>query len=341
MGISKARKLLQGRDPGGPVLFDTPDHRGFLKHLTGRDCFDDMEGVVAEAVRRLDVDFLAFEIPATPKDKSSRENDPNLYGNDPTEWRHGESTANDIFNHDPLAKRPWLNATVDELARRFAEGDARSRRLAGGVALTHGFTFTTCLHYAAEDLNYEEFLCACALEPGRVPPLFDCYETHSANILNAWLRCNPELMVCHDDIASAKGLTLGRDFYREHLFPRYQRLFAPFIQNEIPLLYMTDGNFMDVAADLSAMGASGFFVDRPAMDLERLARLCGADKIYFTGPSPALMTRGSPGDVARDMKALASFARNVRGFMFHMPGGWPHNIPVENVKAYYSALGRL
>lgn len=341
MSVQKARALLRRQHYDGNVLYDLPDHRQFLKYLTGKDCFDDMENTVSEAIRRLDVDMLVVAVPYTPKDKRALESDSNLFGSDVTHWRNSETTSPDIAGHDPLATRQYLSISETELAKLFIDQDARNRVYAGGTALTHGYYFDTCIHYAAMDLDYEKFLCFCMEEPEKLGELLDRYEAASVRALAAWNRCNPEMMFCHDDIANAKSMTFSPAFCREHLMPRYKRLFAPLKASGAPLLFVTDGNFADVARDLIDAGVDGFFVDRPPVDFARLVRLCGEDKIYFTGPTPEIMTNGTPSDVVDEMKMLTEISQSVPGYMFHLGSGWTKNMPVENVKAFYKHLGRL
>jgi len=341
MSIKRARKYLQKDKRDGHVLLDFPDHRQFLKYLTGRDCFEDMVGTIIEAVHKLDVDILMGGAPSNQKSRGELEDNPNLYGSDLTVWRNSENSSRDISEHDPLAKRQQFNTSDDNIARMFIEQDARSRFYAGGTALTHGGYYTTCFHYAAEDLDYEEFLCFCVQEPERTAALLDRYEALSTRVLTAWRRCNIEVMLCHDDIANAKSLTLNPDYIRENLIPRYKRLFAPFNGSGIPLLFLTDGNFTEIARDILEAGADGFFLDRPAIDPAALIKRCGDDKFYYTGPSPEMMTNGTPGDIEREMDMLSEIADSVPGFMFHMPGGWTRNMPMENVKTFYKRIGRI
>jgi len=64
-------------------------------------------------------------------------------------------------------------------------------------------------------------------------------------------------------------------------------ILAPFKKKNIPVMFMTDGDFSAIARDLVEAGADGFFIDRPCMDLALLVEQCGPELIYFTGPSPA------------------------------------------------------
>lgn len=341
MSVKRARQVLRGGAGDIPPLLDMPEHRGFIRYLTGLDCMKEPEEAISRAVRLLDVGILMCSAPHAAADPEQMEQDPNLYNLSPTAWRNHDTTDSRIFEHDPLANRGGWNVNDDALFRVLAGEDLRNREIAGGTAITHGFLFTTCFHYAAEDLDYEAFLCACVEEPEKIDTLLDRYEALSTRLLHAWRRVNVEMMLCHDDIANAQNLTLSPAFYRRHLFPRYKRLYAPFKENGIPVFSMTDGNFLSVAQDYVEAGADGFFLDRPAIELDDLAAVCGRGRFYFTGPAPEIMTNGTPKDVAYEMDRLREMSRDIPGFIFHMPGGWVHNMPVENVKAYYACQGRL
>jgi len=104
---------------------------------------------------------------------------------------------------------------------------------------------------------------------------------------------------------------------------------------------MTDGNFIEVVKDYIDAGADGFFVDTPCVDMEKLITMAGNDKIYFTGPSPCVMTNGTPKAVAYEMDRFLEMQKTAKRLMMHMPGGWVYNMPVENVKTFYKKLGRI
>jgi uroporphyrinogen decarboxylase len=133
------------------------------------------------------------------------------------------------------------------------------------------------------------------------------------------------------------GLVMHPDWLRKHLIPRYRQIFQPIKAKGVPILFMTDGNFLEVAADLKNAGADGFFLDTPCMHLESLVERCGRDLIYYTGPSPATLEIGSPHDVQEAVRRLAEIGRELPRFFFHMPGGWTHTMPVENVQCYYES----
>ena len=339
MSVQRARRALRGEATDCIPLFDTPSHRLFLKHLTGIDPFDKgpkaAERAVVAAIKKLDIDMLMCDI---PEQITVRDDDPNLFGLGTTAWRNATSTRSDLFGYDPSRDRPWDSSmSAAEFKRDRTALFERLHRLVGDTALVHGFYFTTCIHYAAEDLNWEDFFIACLCEEERVAALLDRFQAASEKVMRVWADIGPEVMLAHDDIATAHGTSLSPAWLRKHILPRYRAILAPFKEKNIPVMFMTDGNFLDVARDLVEAGARGFFLDRPCMDLAPLVDKCGPDLIYFTGPAPGTMTVGTPADVRREIRELAELGRCLPRFFFHMPGGFTQNMPLENVGAFYDA----
>jgi len=336
MSCERARKALVGKKTDCIPLFDMPSHPGLVEKLTGINIFSEPSKAIARAVHMLDVDMLMCSIPdrATGSNLST----PNLYGLNATEWRHKGATRQDIFSYDPSKNRKdaaCLNEA--ECVQQFQAQIDRDRSLVADTTLPIGYTFTTCIHYAAEDLDWEEFLIACSAEEEKVSVLLDRFQTASEKIIRAWARTDIEVMLTHDDIAMSTGTVQSPAWIRKHLIPRYRKIIRPLKDRGIPVLFMTDGDFSAAAKDLVEIGADGFFLDTPCVDLEELVSQCGPDLIYFTGPSPSTMTVGTPDDVRAEVARLAEIGRYLLRFFFHMPGGYPHNMPVENVMAFYEA----
>lgn len=335
MSIERAKKALKGEYTDCIPLFDMPKHRNFLKKLTGIDPFENTVEAVTQAVHKLDIDMLMCSIPEQTlvDDKAD-----NLYGLSTTKWRNKNSTLKDIFTYNPTVNRNDCSSlSEDDAYELFQSQIDRDRKLVGDIALPIGRLFTTCIHYAAEDLNWEEFLIACLLEEEKVSILIDSFQSTSERMLRAWAKTNIDVMLCHDDIAMSKGTVQSPDWLRKHVIPRYSSILKPVKDKGIPVIFMTDGNYTSVAKDLVEAGADGFFLDAPFVDLEKISSICGRDLIYFTGPSPALMTMGTPQEVSQEVARLAEVARELPRFFFQVPGGYTQNMPVENVTAYYES----
>lgn len=325
MSIDRARAALHGQPTDRIPLFDMPNHPGFVQKLTGLDPNADAVDAISTAIEKLDVDMMMGSVPRAVGFA--------------TGWRNQENCRKDIFGYDPSRDRDDIAGMDPEAAYRQAQGEIDLDTADGrGVALPIGRTFTTCLHYAAEDLDWEEFLMACLTDEEKVSALLDTFQACSEKILAAWMRTTCEVMLTHDDIAMNTGTVQSPDWLREHVISRYPAIFGHVHRRGIPHIFMTDGDFSAVAKDLAEAGAGGFFIDAPCVDLAWLASEVGTDKIFFTGPAPSTVRVGSPAQIREEMKQLADVARDLPKFFFHMPGGWYPDMPTENVQAYYDAV---
>lgn len=337
MSKERARKALRGEKTDRIPIIDTPAHPDFIQKLTGIDPFAHTEEAVLKAIQILDPDILSCGVPEQTR---SKRGDPNLYNLDQMGfWRHRGNMHRDIMNYDPRVYRgEGGRLTEDQLLDIIMARLRREAFLVGDCTLSMGFTFTTCIHYAAEDLDWESWLIECMTNEDEIDTVLDRFEAASHVIMRAHARAPIEVMWSHDDIAMKGSLVLNPDWMRKHVFPRYQRLWAPLKKAGVPVLFFSDGNHHAVSKDLVAAGADGFFLDAPCMDLERLVADCGPNLIYFTGPSPATLTVGTPRQVRDEMKRLAGIARSLPRFFWHMPGGFTHDMPVANVQAFYDAV---
>lgn len=326
MSIERARKALRGEATDRIPLFDVPCHPGYVKYLTGLDPAADCRGAIVAAMRKLDVDMGMGWVPPS-------------MGGDVGGWRHAESTSKDIFGYDPFQRADIGGMSPDDAYAQTMKEYTDDVAMYGDFCLPIGRTFTTLIHYAAEDLDWEEFMAACACEPEQVDGLLDRCLACSQKNLAAWLRTPIEVMLTHDDIAMSTGMIHSPAWMRRHVFNRYEVLFRQIKASGRVHLFMTDGNFSAVAADVAALGVDGFFLDAPCVDLEWLVGVAGKDKVYFTGPSPAMFATGSPAEIRAEVKRLADIARDdlPRFFFQGLASFMVPGVSTANVAAYYDA----
>lgn len=330
MSAERARKALRGELTDRIPLYETPTHPDFLNKLTGINPFTHTVDAVLTAIQKLDIDMTNLLPPQT----DATADDTNLYNiYHVAEWRRAGEFDDDIWSYDPIVSRhlPSVEAMTAETQQQID----RDRALLGDGTLLVGLTFTTCMHYAAEELDWETFFMACVGEEERIDDLLDRFEAASLRITQSYANTDIEVMFTHDDIAMNTGLLLSPRWMREHIIPRYQRVLKPFKDKGIPILFATDGNFLEIAPDIVAAGADGFFLDTPCVLLEQIVEQCGPDLAYYTGPAPALMETGTARDVRDEMRRMADIARDLPRFFWHMPGGMTYTMPTENVRAFY------
>jgi len=77
------------------------------------------------------------------------------------------------------------------------------------------------------------------------------------------------------------------------------------------------------------------------MDLGAIARRIGRDHFLVGNVSTAILTFGTPEDVVREVKRCLEDAKPCAGHIIKSTADLPHNIPLENIRAYFRASREL
>ncbi len=111
-----------------------------------------------------------------------------------------------------------------------------------------------------------------------------------------WAAERPPLVLIHDDIAMQQGMVFHPRWYRQRLFPLYERFLEPLLADPaIRVCFVSDGDYSAVLPDLVALGFHGFLIN-PNMDLAAIARAYGRDHFLVGNVDTAVLTFGSPED---------------------------------------------
>lgn len=328
MSVDRARKALRGEKTDCVPLFDMPIHAKYVEHMSGMDVRTHPREAMVATLRKLDMDIGMGWVPPQLIEEG-QDND----------WRNQDSTINDIFNYSPYSRNDIAGMNEEDARAQAWKEYNDDVEQYGDIALPVGRTFTTLFHYAAEDLNWEEFLMAALTDEDEIDKMLGHWAECSAKNIKAWMDTPVEVMITHDDIATSKGMLISPDWLRKHIFNRYRDLFQLIKDAGKYHLFMTDGDYREIVDDILEIGVDGFFIDPPCVDLEWLSDKAGRDKIYYTGPAPALFTNGSPADMKAAVKDMAEFAAEaLPRFFFHSTGAiMAPNVPVANIVAYFDA----
>ena len=138
-----------------------------------------------------------------------------------------------------------------------------------------------------------------------------------------------------------RGLVFSPRWYRERLFPLYERLLEPLkARSDLRIAFVSDGNYTDVVDDLIGLGFHGFVVNS-GMSLGDLARRVGRRAFLAGSVNTTVLTLGTPAQVRQEVRRCMEEARPAGGHFIHAGGDLPHNIPLDNSKAYFDAVAEL
>jgi hypothetical protein len=320
------------------------DHPAFIKDVTGVDPYDFPEEAVVALLRELDIDWyggipkhsVRFAKNETKKDMGG--------GRFVSEWGFTGSgwsmeppfhTYEEVLSYNPLEKS--TAQARKEGHRRTVEHIMASNAMVGPISLILPSYYTTLFQSFIMTFGWAMFLETAAAEPERFKRLLDWY-TQISMEYTAYYAENCELPVffAHDDLALTRGLVFRPNWYRENIFPNYERIFEPLKKAGKKIVFVSDGNYSELIDDLIAVGVDGLMIDQ-YVNLERLMKRYGGSIAVVGNADVAPLTFGTPVDVRNEVKKCMDAAKNYPGYIIRCHGDLPQNIPMENMYAYFEA----
>ena len=326
------------------------DHPQFMQELIGYDPWTSPRQAYADAYRALDIDWI-IAIPQRSirfdPGESSRET---ADGTRFTEWGlsgsfwRGEYLFHDtesVLAFDPVANTQGEPLVTIEYNQRFLADRRSDQQLVGDSAIVTGVYYTTLFQFGIMVFDWELFLATAAAEPKRFQPVLQGFAEVSRRNLEALVAEGPDLVLIHDDIAMERGMVFRPDWYREHLFPLYEYLLEPVMANpDIKSAFVSDGYYTSVLDDLVSLGFDGFMINE-CMDLGAIANQHGEQLFLMGNVDTSVLTFGTTQDVWREVGRTIDEARPAGGHFIRAIGDLPHNIPLDNIRAYFDAAAEL
>lgn len=346
MSYGRALRTARREPVDGTALFENLDHPAFMQSLLGWDPWTDPVRAYRDSYRALDVDWI-IGIPRrsvrfAPGETSRPGEDGALYtewGLAGSHWRHEYRFRDEesVLGFDPVENREHEPLVTVEYNLRNLENRRADQELMGDSAIVSGVYYTTLFQFGIMVFDWELFLATAASQPDRFQRVLEGFAEVSRRNLAAWAADDVDLIFIHDDIATERGLVFSPEWYRRRLFPLYERLLEPVkARPRLSTVFVSDGNYAPVVDDLAAIGFDGFVVNS-GMELGAIARRLG-HRVFLAGDvSTTILTLGTPDDVRRDVQRCREEAAPAGGHFLHAGGDLPHNIPLDNMKAYFDA----
>jgi len=328
------------------------DHPAFMRDILGRDPWEDPRQAYVDAYRSLDVDWV-LGIPSGESGRDAFRTESSIdLGNGArmTEWGLSGSTWRDehpfadveaVLAYDPLVNRPHLPFATPESGCRNLDQVRECQHMLGTSAMVSAMRYPTLFTACIQAFGWPLFMTAAASEPDRFRHTLEGFADVSRHIVDAWAAASWPLILIHDDIAMQEGLVFRPEWYRREIFPLYERILEPILQRpEVRVCFVSDGDYSAALPDLAALGFHGFFVN-PNMDLESIVRVHGSDHFLVGNIDTAMLTFGHPQEIRAAVTHCAELGRRCPGYFIKAMGDLPHNIPVENLRAYFAACAEV
>jgi len=183
-----------------------------------------------------------------------------------------------------------------------------------------------------------EMLLLGASEPKKMEKVFDSFFRYTLFHMEAWAKTSAEVIIQHDDLVWTSGLFVHPDFYRGVIIPLYALLWKPLHEAGKKVLFCSDGNFTELAKDVSNAGADGFIFE-PMVDFGYMVDNFGQTKALVGSYVDCRdMTFGKWEQVKADMDRSFDAAKKCKGLIFAVGNHLPANIPEDMIEKYLGYL---
>lgn len=240
------------------------------------------------------------------------------------------ATPEEVWAFDAVAE--YGLPTMDEQVAAYEEWLAAKRRDFPGQLSTGGY-YKTMVSGAIQAFGWEMLLEAAA-DRDRMEKVLDGFFRRTLFHMEAWARTSAEAIIQHDDFVWTAGAFMAPEYYRKVIIPRYAELWRPLRRAGKKVLFCSDGDFREFAADIVAAGADGLIFE-PVMEFGWMVERF-ADSTVLIGSAVDCrdLTFGTWETVRAAIDRSLALARRCRGVILATGNHLPSNIPDEMFTRY-------
>ena len=327
------------------------DHPEFIQKHTGIDPYEEPERAVLETIKKFDIDWyvgLPKRANKFENGETSRKVGDDLYitkfGFTGSYWRHTESA----FTDDDMvyAYNPYSAVTGEQRAAGFkgaVSAVMKDQETAGDLCYISGLYYTMLFQWFILTFGWEPFLTAAASNPKKFEAVIERFTRVSVEYAEYFATTDIPVFYCHDDLAMTGGLVFSKKWYIQNVFPAYERIFEPLKKAKKPVIFVSDGNYLEIIPEILAAGADGLVIDH-FTDMDLIMQKYGGKHPVCGNVHIDALTYGTRDDVKKEVLRCTSYAKRYPGYIIRVSADIPHNIPLENLETYFDCVneyGRL
>lgn len=244
------------------------------------------------------------------------------------------ATVEEVLAFDPVQ---IIGVPDRETTRRIIERSLKDTQSKfDNVVVPTGY-YNTVFTWCIVTFGWDLFMLAAMEDPDHFDTILDGFMRLSQPVFEAAAETDAEAFICHDDIVWTAGAVFHPEWYRQYIFPRYRKLWAPLIEAGIPILFCSDGNFTEFVDDVADAGASGFIFE-PFTDLEYVAKRYGQTHVIIGNADCRILTYGSADDIRNEVERCTRIGKPLPGYFYAVGNHIPYNVPIENALLYYELI---
>ncbi len=317
------------------------DHPAFVMKLTGINPFEQPTEAVLQSIRKLDIDWYVG-LPKHAHSFQEEEYKKDLgEGRYVSEWGFTGSiwATGHVFDSDEavLTYNPLELKNAAQRQQGYASNVSKiqaDQRLVNDACYISGLYYTTLFQWFIMTFGWEQFLMTAASHPHRFKQTIERFTTLSIEYAEYFAKTDLPVFFCHDDLSITRGLVFAPRWYHENILPNYERIFEPLQKAGKKIIFVSDGNYSELIDDLVAVGIHGIMVDH-FIDIESVLERYGGKLLIAGNADIAKLTFGTVEDVRKEVLRCMEYGKRFPGYVLKVSGDLPHNIPLENIEAYF------
>ncbi len=242
------------------------------------------------------------------------------------------TAINPLSESKALYSYPWPNPYAENLL-----DDARTKLEQPGDQLFAAPNFGFALFERAWSLRgLQNFMIDMAIDEGYSEALLDQITDIQLALIHRFLDLDIDGGYFGDDYGAQKGLLFSPKMWRKYIKPRLARLFAPFVERQLPIIMHSDGQIQQILPDLIEIGLTTLNPVQPeVLDHAWLMdRFAGKLSFYGGISTQNLLPHAAPAGVTETIKTCAAaLAPEGTGLMLAPSHRMMSDIPMDNVEA--------
>lgn len=244
------------------------------------------------------------------------------------------TTVEEVWTFDAVSE--YGLPDFDEQVRAYESINQQARKDHPDQLTTGGY-YQTIVSGAIQSFGWDMLLLAAA-DPVKMEKTFDGFFRRTLFFMQAWAKTSVEVVIQHDDFVWTAGPFMHPDIYRRVIIPRYAELWKSLHAAGKKVLFCSDGNFMEFAADLAVAGADGFIFE-PCNDFDFMADNFGQTKCLVGSFVDCRDLTFGKADIVRKCidRTIESLAR-CKGAILAVGNHLPSNISAAMLDCYFAYL---
>lgn len=226
--------------------------------------------------------------------------------------------------------------SMSEQVRAY-EQQVRDARASFPNQLTTGGYYRTIVSGAIAAFGWDMLLAAAA-DAKKMERVFDSFFRRTLFHMKCWAQTSVEVIMQHDDFVWTQGAFMRPEIYRGVIIPRYAELWKPLHEAGKKVIFCSDGDFTEFAADIVAAGADGLCFE-PCNDFAFMAERFGKTTCLIGSFVDCRdLAMGKADAVARAVDRTFETLAGCRGAILAVGNHLAPNIPEGMLDLYFERL---